>query len=76
VREHAGDKDPAWESAGQQEGTQIWRIEKFAVVEWPKEKYGSFYDGDSYIVLHVSCVWNRLDVARLMSAVVDVQKEC
>jgi len=31
---------------------QIWRIEKFKVVSWPKDKYGVFYDGDSYIVLH------------------------
>ncbi|KAH8104671.1 fragmin60 [Cristinia sonorae] len=52
VREHAGDKEPAWETAGQQIGLQIWRIEKFKVVEWPKENYGTFYDGDSYIVLH------------------------
>ncbi|KAI0683445.1 fragmin60 [Cytidiella melzeri] len=52
VKEHAGDKDTAWQSAGQSVGTQIWRIEKFAVKEWPKDRYGSFYDGDSYIVLH------------------------
>ncbi|KAI0087764.1 fragmin60 [Irpex rosettiformis] len=52
VREHAGDKETAWDSAGQTVGTQIWRIEKFGVVEWPKERYGSFYDGDCYIVLH------------------------
>lgn len=54
VREHAGDKEVAWESAGLSVGTQVWRVEKFGVVEWPKERYGSFYDGDSYIVLHVS----------------------
>ena len=35
-------------------GLQIWRIENFHVVSWPKERTGSFYDGDSYIVLHVS----------------------
>jgi len=29
----------------------VWRIEKFKVVPWPKEQYGKFYDGDSYIVL-------------------------
>ncbi|EKM51571.1 uncharacterized protein PHACADRAFT_212211 [Phanerochaete carnosa HHB-10118-sp] len=32
--------------------SDIWRIAKFAVVEWPKARFGSFYDGDSYIVLH------------------------
>eukprot|EP00911_Craspedida_sp_UC1_P001139 UC1_evm4s858 len=33
-------------------GIQIWRIEDFKVVDWPKERYGEFYSGDSYIVLH------------------------
>ncbi|KAA1474675.1 fragmin60 [Dentipellis sp. KUC8613] len=52
VRENAGDKEPAWEHAGTKPGLQIWRIEKFHVVDWPQERYGTFYDGDSYIVLH------------------------
>ncbi|KAK7468991.1 hypothetical protein VKT23_003487 [Stygiomarasmius scandens] len=52
VREHAGDKETAWEGVGTEPGIQIWRIEKFQVVPWPKEKTGSFYDGDSYIVLN------------------------
>ncbi|KAI0365699.1 fragmin60 [Pilatotrama ljubarskyi] len=52
VRQHAGDKEPAWDSAGKQPGVQIWRIERFTVKEWPKSHYGYFYDGDSYIVLH------------------------
>ncbi|KAI0333688.1 fragmin60 [Cubamyces sp. BRFM 1775] len=52
VREHAGDKEPAWEVAGTQPGLQIWRIERFTVKEWPNSHYGNFYDGDSYIVLH------------------------
>ncbi|KAI0059579.1 fragmin60 [Artomyces pyxidatus] len=52
VHEHAGDKERAWEHAGLSPGLQIWRIEKFTVVDWPKDRYGSFYDGDSYIVLH------------------------
>ncbi|KXN81792.1 Severin [Leucoagaricus sp. SymC.cos] len=54
VREHAGDKEAAWENAGINSGLQIWRIERFHVVEWPRDRYGQFYDGDSYIVLHVS----------------------
>ncbi|KAJ3565280.1 hypothetical protein NP233_g7731 [Leucocoprinus birnbaumii] len=52
VREHAGDKEAAWEYAGASAGLQIWRIEQFHVVEWPKDRNGSFYDGDSYIILH------------------------
>jgi len=40
-----------WKGCGQKEGVEVWRIEKLKVVPWPKESYGSFYDGDSYIVL-------------------------
>jgi len=53
VREHAGDTEPAWDDAGKETGLQIWRIEQFKVVDWPKERYGSFYDGDSYILMNV-----------------------
>lgn len=42
----------AWTGAGQQVGTEIWRIEKFQVVPWPKTKYGQFFSGDAYIVLN------------------------
>ncbi|KAI0029857.1 fragmin60 [Vararia minispora EC-137] len=52
VREHAGDVEEQWNDAGLAPGLQIWRIEKFAVVDWPTERYGAFYDGDSYIVLY------------------------
>ncbi|POM58418.1 Villin-like protein, partial [Phytophthora palmivora] len=31
----------------------VWRIEDLEKVEVPKEQYGHFYDGDSYIILHV-----------------------
>ncbi|CAI5715495.1 unnamed protein product [Peronospora farinosa] len=31
----------------------VWRIEELAKVGVPKEQYGHFYNGDSYIVLHV-----------------------
>lgn len=46
--------EPAWnaDSIGETAGLRVWRIEDFQVVPWPKEKYGQFYDGDSYIVLH------------------------
>lgn len=32
----------------------IWRIEKFKVKPWPKEDYGKFYGGDSYIILKIT----------------------
>jgi len=44
--------EPAWKDAGKVPGVQIWRIEKFKVIAWPKDQYGNFFDGDSYIVLH------------------------
>ncbi|KAJ4482368.1 fragmin60 [Lentinula aciculospora] len=52
VREHGGDKEAAWNEAGVGLGLQIWRIEKFHVVSWPKAEEGKFYDGDSYVVLY------------------------
>jgi gelsolin len=51
VKLAAAQSEKAWQGAGQKVGLQIWRIEKFQVVSWPKEEYGSFFDGDSYIVL-------------------------
>ena len=40
-----------FEKAGQVEGVEIWRIENFKAVPYPKEKYGQFHVGDAYIVL-------------------------
>lgn len=34
---------------GQTPEVRVWRIEKFQVKDWPKEKYGEFFRGDSYI---------------------------
>nr|XP_023024257.1 gelsolin [Leptinotarsa decemlineata] len=44
--------EPAFETAGQQAGLEIWRIEDFKPVAYPKNQYGKFYTGDSYIVLN------------------------
>lgn len=54
VKYQSAASEPAWNNGivGSQAGTFIWRIEDFEVVPWPREKYGSFYEGDSYIVLH------------------------
>jgi len=48
----AAQTEKAWTDAGKQVGLQIWRIEKFNVRSVPKDTYGTFYSGDSYIVLH------------------------
>lgn len=42
---------PAFEDAGKESGLLIWRIENFDAVPYPKENYGKFHSGDSYIVL-------------------------
>ena len=52
VKKESAKTEPAWKSAGEAVGLKIWRIEKFKVVNWPKEEYGSFYNGDSYIILN------------------------
>lgn len=52
VRRAAAECEDEWKKAGKKEGIEIWRIEQFKVVPWPKKKYGKFFSGDSYIVLH------------------------
>jgi len=52
IREAAAKTEKAWTNAGQKVGLEIWRIEKFQVVSWPKDSHGSFFSGDSYIVLN------------------------
>lgn len=52
VKKAAADKEPAWDNAGKKIGLEIWRIEKFKVVPVPKDTYGTFYSGDSYIILN------------------------
>jgi len=52
LRKDAANKEKAWLNVGQEVGAQIWRIEKFKVKHWPKDKYGEFYGGDSYIILN------------------------
>lgn len=52
VKKESAMTEPAWEGAGTEPGLKIWRIVKFEVTDWPKEDYGKFYNGDSYIVLY------------------------
>jgi gelsolin len=54
VKYNSAASEPAWNDGkvGQQPGLLIWRIEDFQVVPWPQNKYGEFYNGDSYIVLY------------------------
>ncbi|KAH8691441.1 hypothetical protein BGW36DRAFT_388321 [Talaromyces proteolyticus] len=54
VKYNSAATEPAWNDGqiGTQAGLHIWRIENFHVVPLPKNQYGQFYDGDSYIVLY------------------------
>ncbi|KAH3816577.1 gelsolin-like protein 2 [Dreissena polymorpha] len=52
IKKESARGEVAWKKAGQGVGIQIWRIVNFKVTEWPKEDYGKFYNGDSYIILH------------------------
>ncbi|ETO23321.1 fragmin60 [Reticulomyxa filosa] len=69
MKKNAAEKEPAWEGAGKEAGIQVWRIEKFKVKHWPKEKYGEFFGGDSYIVLHTK-VWRLGDKGEMIKLVV------
>jgi len=51
VKKASAATEPAWDGAGQAVGLQIWRVEKFKIKHWPKEEYGNFYSGDSYLIL-------------------------
>eukprot|EP00823_Brevimastigomonas_motovehiculus_P008431 TRINITY_DN7717_c0_g1_i1.p1 TRINITY_DN7717_c0_g1~~TRINITY_DN7717_c0_g1_i1.p1 ORF type:complete len:463 (+),score=155.86 TRINITY_DN7717_c0_g1_i1:17-1405(+) len=52
LRKKASELEKEWLTAGKKEGVEIWRIEKFEVKKWDPKMYGTFYTGDSYIVLH------------------------
>jgi len=52
VKADAAATEKAWHGVGKAPGLNIWRIEKFQVVPVDTKTYGSFYSGDSYILLH------------------------
>jgi len=52
VKLEAAQHEEAWKNAGKQEGLEIWRVEQFKIVAVPKNQYGTFYSGDSYIILY------------------------
>jgi len=51
ARKNSALTEEAWQNCGQEAGVKVWRVEKFKIKDWPKQDYGSFYRGDSYIVL-------------------------
>ncbi|XP_065574838.1 advillin-like [Artemia franciscana] len=47
--------DPAFSAIKpNQTGFYVWRIEDMALVPYPKEEYGKFYNGDSYLLYSAS----------------------
>jgi gelsolin len=51
ARIKAASTEESWKNAGKKTGIEIWRVEQFAVKAWPEKYYGTFFSGDSYIVL-------------------------
>jgi len=45
-------KQPEWFGCGQEPGVEVWRINKFRVEKEDPAEFGTFYSGDSYIVLN------------------------
>lgn len=54
VKKATAEREPEWHSLSSSPGIVIWRIENFTLKRWPENLYGSFYDGDSYIILITS----------------------
>lgn len=61
ARKAAAASDKEFVGAGAKTGLEVWRVENrrtksdtpdFGVKRWPKEDYGNFYSGDSYLVLN------------------------
>lgn len=52
VKKESAENEKAWHGSGQKVGIEVWRINKFKIEKWPKEDYGKFYSGDSYIILN------------------------
>jgi len=52
VKEAAAEGEDAWDGIGTEAGLFVWRVENFRIQPWPKERYGQFFKGDSYIVLN------------------------
>jgi len=60
ARKGAAQSEKEFAGSGTKPGLEVWRVENrrtksdtpdFGVKRWPKEDYGNFYSGDSYLVL-------------------------
>ncbi|CAM1503656.1 Fc.00g012470.m01.CDS01 [Cosmosporella sp. VM-42] len=68
VKFNSAATEPAWNNGhiGTESGLFVWRIEQFEVIPWPKDRYGLFYDGDSFVVLHSLKVGSQDGTERLV----------
>ncbi|KAJ3124980.1 hypothetical protein HK098_000700 [Nowakowskiella sp. JEL0407] len=62
VRLEAAQTEEAWSGVGTKVELRVFRIEQFKVKAWPEAQYGSFYSGDSYIVINT---WKKPDEDKL-----------
>jgi len=60
IKRYAAETEKAWAGVGKTPGVNIWRIENFQVVAWPATSFGSFFNGDSYIILRTYKVADAL----------------
>jgi gelsolin len=63
VKLASAESEKAWEGVGKAPGLHIWRIEKFKVVPVDRKTYGSFYSGDSYILINT---YKKPDTEKLL----------
>ena len=66
LRYKNAENEPEWHKIAKEPCLKIWRIEKFCVVPWPEKMYGTFYNGDSFIILHVKKINESLDYTAYM----------
>jgi len=61
ARKGAAMSEKEFKGSGEKVGLEIWRVENrrtksdtpdFGVKRWPKEDYGSFFSGDSYLIMN------------------------
>ena len=61
LRQKRADEEPEWKTIKDEPCLRIWRIEKFQVKPWPLEQYGTFYQGDTYIILSITKKDSKLE---------------
>ena len=66
LRHKNAETEPEWHKIPNKPCLKIWRIEKFNIVPWPENMYGTFYNGDSFIILSIQEINGNLDYTAYM----------